>query len=99
MSPHVPPRVVAWSAGAMELTERVVLFHDREAQGASLTEVFDAGVGMIAGLVLLPHARRRLLTDDPLRMSALAHRFVPASCLVLKCFATYQRTTAVVAAT
>ena len=83
VSPHVPPRVVAWSAGAMALTERVVLFHDRAAQGASLTEVFDAGIGVIPGLVLLPHARRRLLTDDPLRMSALAHRFLPASCLVL----------------
>jgi hypothetical protein len=83
LSPHVPPRVVAWSAGAMALTERVVLFHDRAAQGASLTEVFDAGIGVIPGLVLLPHARRRLLTDDPLRMSALAHRFLPATCLVL----------------
>ena len=83
VAPHVPPRVVAWSAGAMALTERVVLFHDRAAHGASLTEVFDAGIGVIPGLVLLPHARRRLLTDDPLRMSALAHRFAPASCLVL----------------
>jgi hypothetical protein len=83
VSPHVPRRVVAWSAGAMALTERVVTFHDRAAQGASLTEVFDAGIGLIPGLVLLPHARRRLLTDDPLRMSALAHRFAPASCLVL----------------
>jgi hypothetical protein len=83
VSPHVPPRVVAWSAGAMALTERVVLFHDRAAQGASLTEVFDAGIGVVPGLVLLPHARRRLRTDDPLRMSALAHRFAPASCLVL----------------
>ena len=83
VAPHVPPRVVAWSAGAMALTERVILFHDRAAHGASLTEVFDAGIGVIPGLVLLPHARRRLLTDDPLRMSALAHRFLPASCLVL----------------
>jgi hypothetical protein len=83
VAPHIPPRVVAWSAGAMALTERVVLFHDRAAQGASLTEVFDTGIGVIPGLVLLPHARRRLRTDDPLRMSALAHRFAPASCLVL----------------
>ena len=83
VAPHVPPRVVAWSAGAMALTERVVTFHDRAAHGASLTEVFDAGIGVVPGLVLLPHARRRLLTDDPLRMSALAHRFAPATCLVL----------------
>jgi hypothetical protein len=83
LSPHVPPRVVAWSAGAMALTDRVVLFHDRAAHGASLTEVFDAGIGVVPGLVLLPHARRRLLTDDVLRMSRLARRFAPDSCLVL----------------
>jgi hypothetical protein len=83
LAPHVPARVVAWSAGAMALTDRVVLFHDRAAQGASLTEVFDAGLGVIPGLVLLPHARRRLLTDDVLRMAGLARRFAPASCLVL----------------
>jgi hypothetical protein len=83
LSPHVPARVVAWSAGAMALTDRVVLFHDRAAHGASLTEVFDAGIGVIPGLVLLPHARRRLLTDDVLRMSGLARRFAPDPCLVL----------------
>jgi hypothetical protein len=83
LAPHVPPRVVAWSAGAMALTQRVVLFHDRAAHGASLTEVFDAGMGVIPGLVLLPHARRRLMTDDHLRMSVLARRFAPASCVVL----------------
>jgi hypothetical protein len=83
LSPHLPPRVVAWSAGAMALTPRVVLFHDRAAQGASLTEVFDAGIGVVPGLVLLPHARRRLLTDDVLRMSGLARRFAPDPCLVM----------------
>ena len=83
LAPHVPPRVVAWSAGAMALTDRVVLFHDRAAQGASLTEVFDAGIGVIPGLVLLPHARRRLLTDDVVRMSGLARRFAPDPCLIL----------------
>jgi hypothetical protein len=83
LSPHLPGRVVAWSAGAMALTPRVVLFHDRAAQGASLTEVFDAGLGVVPGLVLLPHARRRLRTDDHLRMSVLARRFAPSTCLVL----------------
>ena len=83
LAPHLPPRVVAWSAGAMALTARVVLFHDRAAQGASLTEVFDAGLGVVPGLVALPHARRRLRTEDPLRMSVLARRLAPATCLVL----------------
>ena len=31
----------------------------------------------------LPHARRRLRVDDPIRMSVLARRFAPARCLVL----------------
>jgi hypothetical protein len=83
VAPYLPPRIVAWSAGAMVLTSRVVLFHDRAAHGRSLTEVFDAGVGVVPDLVLLPHARRRLITDDHLRMSVLARRFEPASCVVL----------------
>lgn len=79
----LPPRVVAWSAGAMALAERVVLFHDRVAHGTAQTEVFDQGLGAAPGLVLLPHARRRLRTDDLPRMSVLARRFEPARCLVL----------------
>ena len=83
LAPHLPPRVVAWSAGAMALTSRVVLFGDRAAQGPAHSEVYDAGLGVIDGLVLLPHARVRLRTDDLGRMSVLARRFAPASCLVL----------------
>lgn len=80
---HLPPRVVAWSAGAMALSERVVLFHDRVAQGTGQTEVLDEGLRAVPGLVLLPHARRRLRTDDVDRMSLLARRFAPARCVVL----------------
>jgi hypothetical protein len=83
VAPHLPARVVAWSAGAMALTSRVVLFNDRAVPGASAPEVFDAGLDVIAGQVLLPHARRRLRTDDLARMSVLAQRFAPASCVVL----------------
>jgi hypothetical protein len=79
----LPEAVVAWSAGAMALTERVVLFGERAPQGPGHAEVFDAGLGMIRGVVLLPHARRRLLVDDPVRMGVLARRFAPARCVVL----------------
>ena len=84
VAPHLPPRVVAWSAGAMALTERVVLFHDCVPHGAGP----DRGVRRRAsawcrGVVLLPHARRRLRVDDRIRMSVLARRFAPARCLVL----------------
>lgn len=79
----LPSRVIAWSAGAMAITERVVLFHDRAAHGPAQTEVLDAGLSVAAGLVALPHARRRLRMDDALRMSILARRFAPALCVVL----------------
>jgi hypothetical protein len=75
--------VIAWSGGAMALTERVVLFHDRAPQGYSHAEVYDDGLGLARGVVLLPHARRRLLVDDRTRMGVLARRFAPAQCVVL----------------
>jgi hypothetical protein len=83
LAPHLPPRVVAWSAGAMVLTERVVLFHDFVPHGIAQTEVYGRGIGVVPGVVALPHARRRLRTGDPVRMSVLARRFAPARCLVL----------------
>ncbi|MFL6129636.1 MAG: hypothetical protein ACJ73E_11290 [Mycobacteriales bacterium] len=72
-----PEPVLAWSAGAMVLTDRVVLFSGGRA------ETYAAGLGMLPGLVLLPHARRRLPLDDPARIGALARRFAPARCVVL----------------
>jgi len=79
----VPGCVVAWSAGAMALSSRIVLFHDQAAHGPAATEVYDQGLGVVRDLVLLPHARRRLRTDDAVRMSVLARRFAPATCVVL----------------
>lgn len=83
VAPDLPGRIVAWSAGAMALTTRVVLFHDGAAQGPAQAEVLDEGLGVVAGLVLFPHARRRLRTGDLVRMSVLARRFAPATCVVL----------------
>lgn len=80
---QVPGTVVAWSAGAMTLTERVVLFHDRTPQGSSPVEIFDLGLGVLRSVVLLPDARRRLLVDDSARMAELAHRLAPATCVAL----------------
>ena len=78
-----PPAVIAWSAGAMALTERVLLFHDRTPYSPSDAEFLDSGLGWLRGCVLLPHARRRLRTDDPVRMAELAARAAPARCVVL----------------
>ena len=72
-----PETVLAWSAGAMALTDRVVLFTDGRA------EAYAPGLGLLKDTVLLPHARRRLPVDDPVRLGALARRFAPARCVVL----------------
>ncbi|RMH21870.1 MAG: hypothetical protein D6696_04710 [Acidobacteria bacterium] len=75
--------IFAWSAGAMALSERVVLFHDSPPQGAGNPEVLEAGLGLVRGLVLLPHARRRLRLGDAPRVALFARRFAPAVCLTL----------------
>jgi hypothetical protein len=74
--------VVAWSAGAMALTDRVVLFHDFTPHGVSAPELYDRGLARLRGVVALPHARRRLRLDDEVDLSALAGRF-PDHALVL----------------
>ncbi len=43
VEPHLPQVVIAWSAGAMALSERVVLFHDFVPHGVAQTEVFERG--------------------------------------------------------
>ncbi len=75
--------VIAWSAGAMALAERIVLFHDSPPQGAGNAEVLDLGLGLYSGLLPLPHARRRLQLDDPCRVELFARRFAPDMCLPL----------------
>ncbi len=76
--------VIAWSAGAMALAERIVLFHDRSARGPGHPEVFGSGLSLLRGVVPLPHARARLLLDDVPRMAAFSRRFAPARCVLLE---------------
>ncbi|MGH3224685.1 MAG: Type 1 glutamine amidotransferase-like domain-containing protein [Streptosporangiaceae bacterium] len=76
--------VIAWSAGAMALTDRIVLFHDRAPQGPGQPEVWASGLSLVRDAVLLPHARARLLLDDAARMAVLARRFAPARCVLLE---------------
>jgi hypothetical protein len=73
--------VFAWSAGAMAVTERVVLYHDSPPQGAGHAEVLDAGLGFCPGVVALPSPRLRLRADDTRRVSLYARRFAPDTCL------------------
>jgi hypothetical protein len=76
--------VIAWSAGAMALTERIVLFHDRSPQGPGHPELYDRGLSVLSGVVPLPHARDRLLLEDLPRMAVFARRFAPARCVLLE---------------
>jgi hypothetical protein len=75
--------ILAWSAGAMALAERVVVFHDSPPQGAGDAELVEAGLGRLRGLQPFPHARRRLRLGDPLRVGLLARRLAPAVCIAL----------------
>jgi len=75
--------VLAWSAGAMAACDSIVLFHDHAAEGARDAEVFDVGLGMLPGVIALPHAQGRLALHDATRVSLLARRFAPAHCMTL----------------
>ena len=76
--------VIAWSAGAMALADRIVLFGDRSPHGPGHPEVYGSGLSVVRDVVLLPHARARLLLDDAPRMAVFARRFAPARCVVLE---------------
>lgn len=81
-----PPRtlpVMGWSAGAMALTDVVVLYNDNGPEGVRPAEVWDRGLGRAPGVVAMPHARRRLQLDDRVRNQVLSHRFAPAHVLLL----------------
>lgn len=75
--------IFAWSAGAMCLGRRIVLFHDYPPQGPGNAEVLDVGLGLYHGLLALPHASHRLRLSDPARIRLLARRFSPDLCVAL----------------
>jgi hypothetical protein len=75
--------ILAWSAGSMVLTERIVLFYDDPPDGQAYPELLDRGFGLVKNLVILPHAKQRLRLDDPRRVALMASRFAPAVCLGL----------------
>jgi hypothetical protein len=84
VGPLIATRDVAgWSAGAMALAKRIVLYHDRMPLERRTAELFGAGLGLASGLVLLPDPERRLRTRDALRMSLLSRRFSPDTCITL----------------
>lgn len=75
--------IVAWSAGAMLLTERIVLFHDHPPYGKAIAQVLDAGFGLAPGLVVLPDPVRRIRMDDRLGIARFAQRMAPSTCVAM----------------
>jgi hypothetical protein len=75
--------LIAWSAGTMALSERVVLFHHHAPQGRRDAELLDAGLGIVRGRILLPHAGTRLDWRNRKRMALFSRRFSPAVCCTL----------------
>jgi hypothetical protein len=75
--------IIAWSAGAMVLSDKIVLFHDRMPQGRRDAELMCEGLGIVTGRVFLPDARGRLRNNEPIRTGLFSRRFSPARCLTL----------------
>ena len=75
--------LIAWSAGAMVLTERVVLFHDHPPQGPGNPEVVEEGLGLCPGIVALPDGRKRLDLEERHGVASFARRFLPDYCIVM----------------
>ncbi len=84
--------LVAWSAGAMALTEQIYLFYDTPPEGEGHAEVLDSGLGIVEGACVFPHAHQRLLLDDRERMCRLVNRLRPAKVLTMEPGAWLQHT-------
>jgi hypothetical protein len=76
--------VLAWGAGAMALTERVLLFHDHAVSGPPVSELLMSGLGLTRGIVALPSPKDRLDMRNPGRMAVLARRAAPRHALLLE---------------
>lgn len=77
MHARVRRPVIAWGAGAMALTERVLLFYDDSVVAPGVSEMLMDGLGLTRGLVALPSAKDRLDLRDVARMQTLAARCAP----------------------
>lgn len=73
----IKPPLIAWSAGAMALSDRVVLFHDFAPSGDRHPEMYAEGLGIYSAVLPFPHPRRRLRLDDAPRLGQLARRLEP----------------------
>ena len=75
--------VIAWSAGAMALTDRIVLFNDRAPQGPGHPEVYGSGLSVLRNVVRAAArqreaAARRRAADGRLRPQVRTRPLCPA---------------------
>jgi len=74
---------IAWSAGAMVLGKKIVLFHDSPPQGRGYAEVLEWGLGKFEDRLVFPSANKRLAVNDPVRLAMLTRRFPEDQCWTL----------------
>lgn len=75
--------LVAWSGGAMVTGERLVLFHESPPEGFGISEVFEQGLGLHAGVLPLPNPKLRLKLEEPQRVGWLSKRYAPSKCVAM----------------
>src|SRR4029079_3826126 len=75
-------QLVAMSAGAMVLCERVIVYDDH-AETPRDFQLYDLGLALVRDIQLFPHCMERIQTDDPDNLAYLAHRFRHHACVGL----------------
>lgn len=85
--------VLGCSAGAMVLTDRIVLFHDAPPFGKNLAQVIADGLGICPGIVAMPDVARRVNADELVGMRRFVQRMAPATCVALdaECHVRFER--------
>lgn len=74
--------IVAVSAGALALCERVIVYDDF-AQTPRDFQLYERGLGIVGDVQLFPHCTERIQTDDPDNLAYLARRFRHQTCVGL----------------
>lgn len=75
-------QIVAMSAGAMVLCERVIVYNDLAATRRDF-QLYDRGLALVRDIQLFPHCTERIQTDDPDNLAYLARRFRHHVCVGL----------------
>jgi hypothetical protein len=75
-------QIVAMSAGAMVLCERVIIYDDHATTRRDF-QLYDRGLALVRDIQLFPHCMERIQTDDSDNLAYLAHRFRHHACVGL----------------